>query len=131
MRIIHKAPKYSTCWFCHSKVEGSHARETVVQYSCRNHQIEVQWFCRRLTYGKWSFHKLDMFLPKHFKLSWNFHINTQFNILEWEKSDNKLSGAWVLIFNEEFKPKTFPVEWVLLQSPERLYKLLQLYQTFS
>jgi hypothetical protein len=131
MTILPKAPKYSTCWFCHSKVEGSHTRETERQYSCRNHPVQIQWYCKRLTYGKWSFSKIEIFIPNHFKLSWNMHINNRFYLQEWEKVTTRIFGTWVLVFEpDNSKPKGFDVDWVLLQSPERLHSLLQLYQTF-
>lgn len=131
MKILTQAPKFSECWFCHSKIEGSHTKETEVQYSCRNHPLEVQWYCQRLSCNKWSFQKIDIFAPNHFKLSWNLFIDNKFYLYEWERTtDNKIFGAWQVVFNNS-KPKVFSVDWVLLQSPEKLANLLKMYQVFS
>jgi hypothetical protein len=129
MKFIPKAPKYSTCWYCLEKVEGSHNRETEVRYSCTNHKpLYIDWYCQRRSYGNWYFNNIIIYIPDHFRLLCPIEAdNPVFHLDEYKPNDLiKQVGSW-----RSFQSKTYPIDWVLTQSPKRLLSLLQIYKTFS
>lgn len=129
MNIIPNAPKFSPCWYCKSEVEGSHNSETSVRYTCLNHKpLHIEWNCQRRTVNEWYFNNIIILLPDHFRLFYPIMNDevTEFYLDEFKRTAfNNYKGAWI------DKGKTYPVEWVLSQTPERLLSLLQMYKTFS
>lgn len=126
MKIIPNAPKYSTCWYCHDQVEGSHEQETLVRYDCPNHKpLRINWYCTRKSPNEWYFYTLIISLPKHYELYCNnINEDINFKLAEW-KSSSSISGEW------RFTNKYYPLDWVLTQTSERLLSLFQMYKTFS
>jgi hypothetical protein len=134
--IIPEPPEYSTCWFCNTKYQGFHTRETEVQYNCPKHPLYTDWYCVRQTAGKWFFNRIVLTLPGHFRLHWNFHAGPNFTLDEWLPGKANMYGSHWQTINANphsfpFQPTGFPAEYILTQSPERLHSLLQLYKTFS
>lgn len=130
MQIIPHPPKYSTCWYCLSKIEGSHDSETSVRYVCLNHSpLHVNWHCQRKTAGEWFFNSFVILLPDQFRLLYPIHNNQaqEFYLDEYSKNEfNNFKGSWI-----SFRAKTYPVDWVLTQTTTKLLSILQMYRTFS
>jgi hypothetical protein len=136
-------PEYSPCWFCqlegkgNVKYQGMGTRETEVQYACPNHKpLYVDWYCVRMTAGKWFFNRIIITLPGHFRLYWNFHAGPRVDLQEWMKAvPNKHGSHWKTINSNPngfpFQPRWFDPEWVLSQDTQRLHKFLELYRVFS
>lgn len=126
---LPRAPKYSTCWYCLSKVEGSHDSETQVRYLCDKHKpLYINWYCNRQSSNKWYFSSIIILLPDQFRLLYPIHNDEQdFYLDEFSlNSFNNFKGSW-----RSFEGKTFPFEWVLSQTPEKLLSVFQMYRTFS
>lgn len=129
MKTIPNAPTYSPCWYCQEKTEGSYASETIVQYACPNHEpLHIEWYCQRKTAGEWFFTSFNILLPGHFRL--RSHLNNEhandFYLDEYNHYTNTIAGKW-----SAFQFKTYSMDWVLTQTPERLLSLFQMYKTFS
>ncbi len=142
MKTLPTAPKYSTCWYCLNKVEGSHNAETEVQYTCRNHNsLIINWYCSRQTTNKWFFTRMIIALPNQFRLYWQIKFmskkddqteDNNFYLHEYRKTfPNELSQQWFLFRDSISTIKSFPIDWVLTQTPERLQSLLEMYKVFS
>lgn len=129
MNTLPNAPKYSTCWYCLAKIEGSPIKETSVQYSCTNHlPLRIDWHCFRKAPGEWYFHDINIYLHKHFKLTWLIQATSKFWLLEWRNATPTTWGYWDL---DNSSHQDFNSDWILSQTPERLLSLLQMYRTFS
>ncbi len=130
MNFIPNPPKYSTCWYCLSQVEGSHDSETSVRYSCLNHKpLHINWYCQRKTSGEWFFYNIIILLPDQFRLIYPIENEQvqEFYLEEFSRNEfNNFIGSW-----RSFKEKTYPVDWVLTQTPTKLLSILQMYRTFS
>lgn len=128
INYLPNAPKYSTCWYCHDQVEGSHNNETMVRYSCPNHKpLRIEWYCaRRAAANKWYFYTLTISLPEHYQLYCNVTENYNFRLAEWKyKIPTSINGAWYFI------NKYYPLDWVLTQTSDKLLSFFQMYKTFS
>lgn len=127
---LSEAPIFITCQFCHQQVEGSHLKETSVQYSCVNHlPLRIQIHCNRRTQGEWYFDNMGIFIPQHFQLYWNIRAGNKFRLAEWRTDNNFINTYWDL--SGPLSHITFPSEWVLSQSAERILKILQMFKVFS
>lgn len=141
------APDYLTCCFCKKKIYGSHLNsphsisadsfspDSIIQYSCLNHKpLSMDYSLYRVsgnleeTHGKWVAHRIVISHSDSFRLFWSCSFrNNSFYLQEHQKasSDQQVEGWYI------FDSTSFPFDWVLEQSHERILSILEMYRTFS
>jgi hypothetical protein len=130
MNYIKEPPQFLICNFCNQEVKSYQTvNSNAVQYKCCNHEdLIIGWWCVRKPPNEWYISNMTITLLPYYRLYLDFIKNDKFYLHEYRKQGylgHSPPGGWF------FVETTFPIDWVLSQTPERLLSLLQMYKTFS
>lgn len=145
--IFSNAPDYLTCRFCKAKMYGSHLNlpdtvpamafspDPLIQYSCLNHKpLSMEYTLIRISndldesHSTWIPHRIFINHSDSFRLFWSCSFREKVFYLQEHQgaAQNEQVEGWYI-----FNSTSFPFDWVLEQSHERILSILEMYRTFS
>lgn len=132
-----EVPEFDECPYCHQQVKGFKFSPLSgkIQFHCYNHlPLHIEWvYDKRIDdniNGNWYIDGININLSNSFKLHWQLFVSTKdfkdefFTLFEY-KSINDRSEYW------NPSQKQFSLKWVLSQSADKIFSILQMYKVFS
>lgn len=124
--FLNSPPEFINCHYCNSELRVY----LTSLYSCTNHKPLCIDYCYFKTYsGKWLFDHISIFIIKHFKMMLEYGTAKNFYVYEWKNGSEinlKQDEGWYL-----FNKQSYPAEYILSLTPERILAILNLYKTFA
>lgn len=123
-QLLNKSPNFTVCIYCNSNIKGKHISCNHKQYVCNNHDpLLIRYDYSEINFsGKWAFSGLQISIPQHFSLYYNIK-DSVFLLYEWR--NHKFGADWYRIY-----PAQFNYDWVMEQSLDKLFSILNMYKTF-
>ena len=125
----HPPTEIVFCPFCKKKMTAVYEQGTRLLYTCINHKpLIIDYYYANVPPGKWTNDIIIISNSNSFRLYWNYvSSGDNFYLQEYEKTiSGQRLGGWY-----GYKSTSFPIDWVLSQTPARIISLLEMYKVFS